>query len=240
MRTVFAALAILFGAALASSVASRSMFFPTSQQAPCGSYRKTPAASYSASISPLEMQNRPAGSPPRQRENHLAAQSKMPLQAVLSGLLAVVAVRSRCVSTARRVGHATAASAAERQERIVSLCTLANRRSVLLGGALASSFLSVWAAPPARTLAAVPEPAKQLTEAEMELRLARKAELLKKQSRREATDAKVVYNGAYQAGKRESKKPGGATGGAGVAGFLLPGDVGGVNLQSPFQGGGSK
>ena len=120
MRTVFAALAILFGAALASSGASRNMFFPTASQAPCGSYRKTQAASYSAAISQLTPQNRPAGSPPRQRENHLAAQSKMPLQAVLSGLLAVVAVRSRCVSTARRAGHATAASAAERQERIVN------------------------------------------------------------------------------------------------------------------------
>jgi len=90
------------------------------------------------------------------------------------------------------------------------------------------------AVPESSLLAAEPERAKKLTDEEMAARVARKAELLKKQGRRQA--GTTLYNGDYQAGKRDSK-PGGASG---VAGFLLPNDVGGLNLQSPGAGSDSK
>ena len=95
----------------------------------------------------------------------------------------------------------------------------------------------VLAVVPLATHAAEPEPAKMLTEEEMAARVARKAELLKQQSLKGKTDAKVLFGADYQMGKREAG--GGAKASApnaGVAGFLLPGDVGGLNLGNPFTG----
>ena len=90
---------------------------------------------------------------------------------------------------------------------------------------------------PLAATAAEPEPAKIPTEEEMAARVARKAALLKQQSLKGKTDAKVLFGADYQMGKREA---GGSTKSssspAGVAGFLLPGDVGGLNLGNPFAG----
>ena len=81
--------------------------------------------------------------------------------------------------------------------------------------------------------AAEPEPAKILTEEEMAARVARKQELLKNQGRKGKTDTKIMYGADFQMGKRESKNE---KTNAGVGGFLLPGDVGGLNLGNPFTG----
>ena len=102
---------------------------------------------------------------------------------------------------------------------------LGTRRSVI------RTVATLLTAPPGIACAAEPEPAKMLTDEEMAARVARKAELLKKQGRKQAADAKVVYGAAYQAGKREAEP---SAGSAGFVGFLLPGDVGGVNLGNPF------
>ena len=88
---------------------------------------------------------------------------------------------------------------------------------------------------PLAVTAAEPEPAKMLTEEEMAARVARKAELLKQQSLKGRTDAKVLFGADYQMGKREAAKAASSSS-AGVAGFLLPGDVGGLNLGNPFTG----
>ena len=78
-----------------------------------------------------------------------------------------------------------------------------------------------------------------LTDEEMAARVARKRELLKQQSRRSKAQA-TIFNGDYQAGKRSADKnaPTGIAGFVkGQTGFLLPDDVGGVNLASPFGSG---
>ena len=76
-----------------------------------------------------------------------------------------------------------------------------------------------------------------LTDEEMAARVARKAELLKQQSLKGRTDAKVLFGADYQMGKREATKDkASSSSSAGVAGFLLPGDVGGLNLGNPFTG----
>ena len=84
--------------------------------------------------------------------------------------------------------------------------------------------------------AAEPIPAVQCDDACMAERVARKAELLRKQDRKGKADTKILFGADYQAGKREaatdkSKLPV-------VGDFLLPTDVGGLNLQSA--GGGAE
>ena len=100
--------------------------------------------------------------------------------------------------------------------------TLPSRRSVCCG----AFFLL-----PRSVTAAEPIPAKTLTDAEMAERVRRKEELLKAQGKK--ASGTTLFGGDYQRGKRETdtSKPA-----AGFAGFLLPGDVGGVNLGSPFAG----
>ena len=64
---------------------------------------------------------------------------------------------------------------------------------------------------------------------------ARKAELLKKQDRRGAYDAKVLFGGDFQAGKRETPRSSSEDTRKKlpvVGDFLFPNDVGGVNLQT--------
>ena len=75
-----------------------------------------------------------------------------------------------------------------------------------------------------------------LTEEEMAARVARKQELLRQQGRRAQGDAKVLFGAEFQMGKRETARnvEGEGKKSAGIAGFLLPGDVGGVNLALPF------
>ena len=104
----------------------------------------------------------------------------------------------------------------------------ASRRRVIHAGAAAAALQL-----PTALHAAEPEPMKTLTDEEMAARVARKAELLKKQSRKGASDVKILYGADYQSGKRESAK---TSSSSGVAGFLLPQDVGGVNLGNPFSG----
>jgi len=79
--------------------------------------------------------------------------------------------------------------------------------------------------------AAEPEPAKECDDACQAARVARKQELLRSQDRRSKADAKVLFGGDFQSGKREV--PSTATKRLPVVGdFLLPADVGGINLQS--------
>ena len=63
-------------------------------------------------------------------------------------------------------------------------------------------------------------------------RVARKAELLRQQTRTQKADVKVLFGADFQAGRRgETQPPPG--GKVPVLGeFLLPNDVGGINLQS--------
>ena len=109
----------------------------------------------------------------------------------------------------------------------------APRRAVAICGAAAALL-------PRVTFAAEPEPMKTLTPEEMAARVKRKEELLKAQGRRGKSDAKILYGAEFQMGKREvtpSSDAGTESGGSkpvGIAGFLLPDDVGGVNTQSPF------
>lgn len=84
-----------------------------------------------------------------------------------------------------------------------------------------------------RAGAAEPEPAKSLSEAEMAARVARKAELLRNQSKRSKADAKVLFGADFQKGSREVAAPTPSKGdGSFKLPILLPGDVGGVNLQA--------
>ena len=62
----------------------------------------------------------------------------------------------------------------------------------------------------------------------MDARVKRKQELLKNQDRRGKADAKVLFGGDFQAGKRQASAPAGKI--PVVGEFLLPTDVGGVNL----------
>ena len=96
------------------------------------------------------------------------------------------------------------------------------RRSVLLA-ATASLLTGSDAA-----TAAEPEPAKVCDDECMDARVKRKQELLKNQDRRGKADAKVLFGGDFQAGKRQASAPAGKI--PVVGEFLLPTDVGGVNL----------
>jgi len=86
--------------------------------------------------------------------------------------------------------------------------------------------------------AAKPIPAAVCDDACMSARLARKAELLRKQDRRSASDAKIIFGAEFQASKREVSKGGGGNADAGekkipvIGEFLLPTDVGGIKLQT--------
>ena len=93
--------------------------------------------------------------------------------------------------------------------------------------ALLPLSLSATMAPRPPAFAAEPEPAKSCDDACMEERLRRKREALKNQDRRCKSDAKVLYGAGFQKGVRESTKDT-----SGLFGFLTPGDVGGVNLNS--------
>jgi hypothetical protein len=62
----------------------------------------------------------------------------------------------------------------------------------------------------------------------MDARVARKQALLKNQDRRGKADAKVLFGADYQAGKRQASGPAGKI--PLLSEFLLPTDVGGVNL----------
>ena len=79
-----------------------------------------------------------------------------------------------------------------------------------------------------RAAAAEPIPAPVCDDACMAARVARKQELLGKQSKKAAFDAKIIFGADYQAGKREAPKSSKLP----VLGeFLFPNDVGGINLQ---------
>jgi len=98
------------------------------------------------------------------------------------------------------------------------------RRSLLL--AATASLLTV-----SDVAAAEPEPAMKVCDDEcMDARVARKQALLKNQDRRGKADAKVLFGTDYQAGKREASSPGAASKIPLLGEFLLPTDVGGVNL----------
>ena len=84
--------------------------------------------------------------------------------------------------------------------------------------------------------AAEPEGPVACDDACMDARVRRKQELLRKQDRKAKADVKVLFGGDFQAGKRES-----GNGGAKlpvIGEFLLPADVGGVNLQAGTSAGG--
>lgn len=117
------------------------------------------------------------------------------------------------------------------------------RRALTLrgGGFLSPAALMIAAAiatepsmpPPAPT--AAPPTAVACDDACMAARVARKAELLKKQDRRGAYDAKVLFGGDFQAGKRETPRSSSEDTRKKlpvVGDFLFPNDVGGVNLQT--------
>ena len=103
------------------------------------------------------------------------------------------------------------------------------RRSVLL--AATASLLTVSdIATAAESDSTQPEPAKVCDDECMDARVARKQALLKNQDRRGKADAKVLFGADYQAGKREASSPGAASKIPLLGEFLLPTDVGGVNL----------
>ena len=111
----------------------------------------------------------------------------------------------------------------------LKLSTTANlplpRRSVLL--AAAASLLPVSGVEAESD--STPEPAKVCDDECMAARVARKQALLKNQDRRSKADAKVLFGADYQAGKRST--PSNPAGKIPLLGeFLLPTDVGGVNL----------
>lgn len=119
---------------------------------------------------------------------------------------------------------------------LLLLCFASSAKCLSVGApitrrdAMAAALFSL----PVAAYAAEPEPARVLTEQEMAARVARKAELLKKQGMKQRTDAKILYGADFQMGKRESTNSKSSS--SGVAGFLLPGDVGGLNLGNPFTG----
>lgn len=86
----------------------------------------------------------------------------------------------------------------------------------------------------APAIAAEPIAAVQCDDVCMKERIERKQELLRKQNRKDKFDAKIVFGGDYQAGKREASRAGKLP----IVGeFLFPDQVGGVNLQSSGAGG---
>eukprot|EP00316_Scyphosphaera_apsteinii_P025109 CAMPEP_0119341372 /NCGR_PEP_ID=MMETSP1333-20130426/102229_1 /TAXON_ID=418940 /ORGANISM="Scyphosphaera apsteinii, Strain RCC1455" /LENGTH=136 /DNA_ID=CAMNT_0007353317 /DNA_START=30 /DNA_END=440 /DNA_ORIENTATION=- len=104
----------------------------------------------------------------------------------------------------------------------------ANRRlftEVACHGSFATLGMSLFSA----TFAAEPEPAVMLSNDEMAARVARKAELLRKQDRKFKADAKIVFGAEYQKGIRSSSD---TTRRSEGSAFLLPADVGGVNLRA--------
>ena len=105
--------------------------------------------------------------------------------------------------------------------------TLCGRRQLLAPLAL------VAAAAPASCLAAEPVPAPACDDACMAARVARKRELLANQDRKAKAGTAAIFGADWQKGVREEKaarKPDAASAGFSNP-FLLPGDVGGVNLQ---------
>ena len=101
------------------------------------------------------------------------------------------------------------------------------RRSILL--AATASLLTVSeVATAAESDSTQPEPAKVCDDECMDARVARKQALLKNQDRRGKADAKVLFGADYQAGKRQASSPAAKIPLLGE--FLLPTDVGGVNL----------
>ena len=102
------------------------------------------------------------------------------------------------------------------------------RRSVLLAAIGLTVSDVATAAESASTQPEQPEPAKVCDDECMDARVARKQALLKSQDRRGKADAKVLFGGDYQAGKRQASGPAGKIPVLGE--FLLPTDVGGVNL----------
>jgi hypothetical protein len=91
-------------------------------------------------------------------------------------------------------------------------------------------------APPLVAAAAEPTgPPVACDEECQQARVARKAELLRQQTRTQKADVKVLFGADFQAGRRETKA--GEFSKVPVLGeFLLPGDVGGINLQPPSSG----
>ena len=91
-------------------------------------------------------------------------------------------------------------------------------------------------APPLVAAAAEPTgPPVACDEECQQARVARKAELLRQQTRTQKADVKVLFGADFQAGRRETKA--GEFSKVPVLGeFLLPGDVGGINLQAPSSG----
>jgi len=104
------------------------------------------------------------------------------------------------------------------------LSMVASRRAVVV------SALAAW---PLDARSAEPEPIPVCDAECMAARVARKQELLRKQDLRGKADAKVMFGGAFQAGKREVQQSSSISPKVPVIGeFLFPNDVGGVNLQS--------
>ena len=115
-------------------------------------------------------------------------------------------------------------------------------------------------APPLVAAAAEPTgPPVACDEECQQARVARKAELLRQQTRTQKADVKVLFGADYQAGRRESKVAGEFSKVPVLGEFLLPGDgerrrailpilpwnsltacpsttVGGINLQPPSSG----
>ena len=114
------------------------------------------------------------------------------------------------------------------------VCALACANAWTVGLSRRAAVLGAGAAvllPAQAVLAGEPEPAKMLSEEEMAARVARKAELLKKQDRKGKADAKVLFGAEFQKGLRETKPAAqGDKEGSFTSPILLPGDVGGVNF----------
>ena len=120
---------------------------------------------------------------------------------------------------------------------LLAVASCMSEAAALHGGLVTrrSAILALACSPAAPAIAAEPFPAVQCDEACMKARVARKQELLRNQSRKDKFDAKIVFGGDYQAGKREASSGGGKV--PIVGEFLFPNQVGGINLQ--FGGGGS-
>ena len=120
---------------------------------------------------------------------------------------------------------------------LLAVASCMSEAAALHGGLVTrrSAILALACSPAAPAIAAEPFPAVQCDEACMKARVARKQELLRNQSRKDKFDAKIVFGGDYQAGKREASSGGGKV--PIVGEFLFPNQVGGINLQSG--GGGS-
>ena len=120
---------------------------------------------------------------------------------------------------------------------LLAVASCMSEAAALHGGLVTrrSAILALACSPAAPAIAAEPFPAVPCDEACMKARVARKQELLRNQSRKDKFDAKIVFGGDYQAGKREASSGGGKV--PIVGEFLFPNQVGGINLQSG--GGGS-